>query len=223
MNYLELCKRTHEMAGLSGTGPASVVSQAGISARVVNWVAQAWDEIQTVRTDWKWRRKSETIAVTTGLGTYALETLFPDYEDIVRGSVRVYGAGETIADRTKLEFILWQEWIDQYENITVPGRPTVYTIDPANNLIIGPGVPEKDYTLLFDYVKQVTQLAANGDTPDMPVQFHMAIVYLALRYYAAYDDATQVYQDADAQYRRAIARMASTQAMPMVISAEPLA
>ena len=49
---------------------------------------------------------------------------------------------------------------------------------------------DRGYTITGDYFRSPTEMVADGDLPTgLPAQFHMAIVYLAMTYYAGYEAA----------------------------------
>ena len=52
MDYLTLCKRVVQEAGITGGGPTTVSNQSGQLAKVVGWVQQAWTDIQLMRPNW---------------------------------------------------------------------------------------------------------------------------------------------------------------------------
>src|ERR1035437_3389469 len=60
MNYLKLCQRAAIECGVSGT-LTTTAGQIGSLARIVNWVGDAWNELQTERDDWDWMRSSNLL------------------------------------------------------------------------------------------------------------------------------------------------------------------
>jgi hypothetical protein len=62
-------------------------------------------------------------------------------------------------------------------------------------------VPDAVYTAYGDYYRKAVSLAVSADTPAMPSQFHMAIVYRALMKYAGFDAAPEVKQEAIENYK----------------------
>ena len=50
--FLAKCVKFREDVGISGSGPGSVVNQVGILKQIVNWVADADEEIQRLWEDW---------------------------------------------------------------------------------------------------------------------------------------------------------------------------
>jgi len=219
MNYLQICQRINQECGLSGSGPAAVTAQAGMSAKVVNWANSAWQEIQTSRTDWKWRRSSATKTLVNGEFSYSIEDDFgiSDCDSIFRDSVRLYGPTETIANRTKVMETSYQDWIDSYEqNVAATGRPTLYAITPADEMNFSV-TPDGAYTLLFDYLRTAQVLASNTDEPLMPAQYHMAIVWRAVMMYGAHDESP-LYQTAYTEYKKLLRSMTASQVMSIVMA-----
>lgn len=60
MNYLQLCNLTRQNCGISGSDLVTVAGQTGEMLRLTNWVNEAWMDLQTMRQDWEWMRKSMT-------------------------------------------------------------------------------------------------------------------------------------------------------------------
>ncbi len=69
MNFLQLCNRLRQNAGVSGSDLTSVTGQSGESLRVINWINESWMDLQAQRQDWLWLRKS--IAFPTVANQYA--------------------------------------------------------------------------------------------------------------------------------------------------------
>ena len=65
------------------------------------------------------------------------------------------------------------------------------TIDPQRNLILGPK-PDAAYTITGEYQMSAQVLAADGDTPEMPSDYHQLIVYSAMKKYGGFHSAPEV-------------------------------
>ena len=57
MNQLQLVQRLQLECGVSGT-VTTAQNQIGSIGRLVTWINQAWDDIQTEHDDWIWMRSS---------------------------------------------------------------------------------------------------------------------------------------------------------------------
>jgi len=69
--YLQLCALLRQNAIDSGTGPATVLAQSGELARFVQWIADAWTELQNEKDEWFWMRKSFTVNTVADDSDYA--------------------------------------------------------------------------------------------------------------------------------------------------------
>lgn len=209
-------------AGLSGTGPSAVTGQTGENKRIVDWVKSAWDEIQMYNPDWFWMRGSfsfSTIAndydyTSSGAG---ITTRFANWD---MGSIRLYQT--SVDDEMSLPAILYQDYRTAFlTGLQTATRPVCCSVSPDNQLLLG-DKPDGAYVVRGDYFKTPQALAADSDTPEMPEQYHMAIVWRALMKYARYDAAAEIYQDARENYRRIMIQLNNKQ-MPGIGHADPLA
>ena len=64
--YLELCVHARRECRMAGTGPTAVTGQVGELERLVNWVSQAYTEIQNREMNWRWMRAPWTYSATSG-------------------------------------------------------------------------------------------------------------------------------------------------------------
>lgn len=220
--YLDLAKKLHQEAGLSGTGPASVLSQVGMAKKVVDWVSDAWDDLQALRTDWKWMWKSDgLITMVPAQRGYDLVGLGFLVNEVVRDSIRIRISGEPATER-------WLTWLD-YEDfraafmsgVEQSGQSTSVTVDPAGYMKLNP-VPDAAYEVRFEYYKTPTTLVNNTDEPDMPERFQQVIVWSALMSYCAHDENVSLYQAAEKNYRKWLYRVRNSQ-LPTTTTSEPMA
>ncbi len=75
MDFLALCKRTRELAGIAGTGPATVVGQVGELGRLVNWVAKSWIDIQNLHKTWNFLITDLSFQTVASQGDYTLSDM----------------------------------------------------------------------------------------------------------------------------------------------------
>ena len=55
MTFLELCQRVDEESGtVAGGQPTTVTGQSGRLKTIVQWTAEAYQRIQTMRSTWLW-------------------------------------------------------------------------------------------------------------------------------------------------------------------------
>jgi len=189
--FLELCQMVARESGIiSGVLPISVTGQTGREGKVVYWVQEAWRRLQTSRSGWLWMQGefSGSVGPSTqrytgasfGLTRWAKWITAPD-------SMTIYLTSTGVSDENPIGFIPFSTYRAVYERGTrVATRPNAYSVSPAGELC----VPYCDatYTLRGEYRKSAQSLAANGDIPEMPVDFHDIIAWSALELMAEHDE-----------------------------------
>jgi hypothetical protein len=90
-------------------------------------------------------------------------------------------------------------------------RPTVVALAPNGSLAVGP-VAALGYTLLGDFYTKPVLLASATDTPAMPEEYHMAIVYKAMTYYGVSEAAPEIYDFGSSQFDRLYLQLLRDQA-----------
>jgi len=193
MNYLELVQRLGAEVGASG----SITTLSGVSGeygRLKNWIAQAWTELQMEHNDWLFMRGSSTFSTIAGTSEYdvtAAPIPLTTFSDFVNDTFRVY---ESVGDEQYAEQMDWDSFRDQWvigTNRTTQSRPQFVSIKPNKRLVLAP-VPDKVYTVVFDYYAAPTALTVDADTPNIAAKFHMLLVYKAMEWYASYENAPEV-------------------------------
>ena len=206
MNYLQLAQRCRLECGIAGSGPAAVTSQTGEMERIVTWVAQAWNDIQVIHKDWGFMRASASFTTVDGTASYTLGSgagtvgvTAATFGMWVPDSARNYVTATGQSSEIFMDDIGYESWRDSYQYgalRTSKSRPTYIAVGPAKELCLGP-VPLAGYTVTRDYYTAPVALAADADTPALPAQHHMIIVYRAMQMYAAYSNAPEVLARAD--------------------------
>ncbi len=220
--FIQLCQRVRQEAGITGSGPVTVLSQSGEYRRVVDWVAAAWEDIQIAEPDWRWMSGEFSFLTTPGQGTYTATQagIASRFDSWRLNSIRM---GLTPPnDQIKLAQISFDEYRAVYQTGPQPlGRPVAVSETMDMKLALG-NTPDAAYTVVGEYKKAPQTLALDADVPEMPSQFHTAIVYRALMMYGRYENAAEVFQDAQSNYSRIMTLLRQHQ-LPMFGEAEPLA
>lgn len=194
--FQELSQELARLAGVPGTGPANVATATGIELRCVNYIKNAWMDIQSHPKNWKWMWGSYLAPAPGGaplltiIGTtnYSLT----DVAQIRTKTFLTYETAVGISDRQRMGWTPYDEFIARYA-VVVPtnDRPLRITREPTGDLRVYPP-PDKVYSIPFEYFKDVQVLAANGDIPNMPTRFHELIVYEGLKRYGKAEDAPEL-------------------------------
>ncbi|WP_271270488.1 phage adaptor protein [Aliamphritea hakodatensis] len=202
MNYLKLCQRLRQECGGSGSGPTSVAGQRGESQNYVDWISQAWLEIQQERQEWRFMWGKESVSLVAGTRLYAK----PDgVKSIVPDSVKINGHIASMVD--------YEAFRTRYDADT-PSIPRVIAEQPDGQIIIS-GTPDAAYTLTFEVNKRPQLLVDDDDIPSIPEEFHMAIVYRAMIDYAGFENAGEVYARAQKRLSDIMTALADDQLPPM--------
>lgn len=198
MNFLELAQRVRQEAGgVAGadSSPSSVTGQLGQLAKVVRWTNDAWMDLQLKHTDWLWMRKSFTLPLTASLNDYsAADASVTDLGQWDDESMRIYLTSEGVANEAYLSRMEYSLWRDVWDfGVKTPSRPNVVTVKPTFNLGFGP-VPNDDYVVTGEYLQAAQPMLIDADEPTgLPVEFHMIIVYRAIKKYAIDEAAPEIY------------------------------
>jgi hypothetical protein len=223
MTFLEMAQLVVLKCGISGT-LTTVVGRSGELARVVNWVNEAWFDIQRKNSNWDWMRYNFSFQTTPSVDEYtpalANTTNFRKWHE---DSLRLFETAIGVSDEQFLPYQGYKAFRDTYRYSTqTPARPSVFSVLPrGSNLLLGV-VPDKVYTVRGEYQRKPTLMAANTDAPDMPDDFHMAIVHLARMKYAMFENAPEVMAEAQAEYNDVMSDLAALHT-PDIDTGSPLA
>ena len=212
MNYLALVNMAVQKCGVSGGPLTDVTSLAGEMNRIAGWVAEAWTNIQLAKPNWNWMRANFSFATTTGQGTYTpAQCGVSDYGWWKLDSMRAYVTSVGFGNEMFLDDITdYDAWRDTYlfgTRRTSYSRPQCAAIGPDQSLNLGPIPDSTGYTVVGEYYRAPSTLTLKTDTPAMPVQYHMAIVYAAMMMYGHYESATEVYAEGKEKYDAMMRRM----------------
>jgi hypothetical protein len=207
MNKLQLCQKLQIECGVSGTLTTSV-DQVGSLGRLVNWIDQAWNDLQITRDDWDFMRSSNILGAGMSFATVAGQPNYPlgsgagtcgvtegTFGKWVRGSFRNQVTSVGVSSEIVMDDIPYDTWRDGYmygAQRSVQTRPVVVSIGPDQAICLGPP-PNGLYTVTGDYFMAPTVMEDDTDTPTgLPTQFHYLIVYFAMEMYGDYEAAPEV-------------------------------
>lgn len=235
--FLQLAQKLRQEAEIPGTGPSAVTGQTGQLKRVVDWVADAWRELQVMHPNWRWMRRTFTGTTTTGQSEYAYSALTDttDSAAISRFSrwihaddygcpiFTIYPTSGGVGGQNWLVYRPWDEFRRIYRfGSQSNGQPAWFSITPANKIALGPAPDATGYTFGGDYQMGEQTFDSDDDTPDMPSRFHNLIVYYALEKYGANSVAAEIYSRAVRESARLLTALEFDQ-LPQLALAEPLA
>lgn len=208
--FLSLVNDVERESGLVASTQrlSTVVGAVGIQEKIVQWTAQAWQDIQRQRPDWTFMRKTFTSALVIGQARYtATELGITDFGQWMPATdglspYKIHDSSVGLTDQTRVPIKPYRDWQALYDiSTTDDARPAFMSMDWANKLCFGPA-PDVAYVFKGEYRRAVEILSLDATVPDMPADHHRAIVWLAVSYAAAHDEAIVQANDAIQQFRR---------------------
>lgn len=230
MNFLEICQRVRSKSGITGVtaSPTTVLAQVGELGRVVNWVNEAWQEIQNDQNTWLWMRESfsfNTIASQQAYPPTTAPVSLTDFLDWHTDTLRCYLTATGVSDEQYMIEWSYAQFRDFYmfgSQATQTARPTLFAVRPKDKALLLGYTPDAVYTVRGEYQKKATLLAADADEPGLPSQYHMLLVHGALMKYAAYENAPEVMTMASRDYYNMMMKLCQDQ-LPTLQFGQPLA
>lgn len=228
MTFLELCQRARLECGVSGTGPSTVTGQTGQLLKIVNWVTQAWLEIQTMRPNWRFMWKEFTFNTEAGTRDYApADVSITDLDQWDTNSFLIYETALGASDQNPLPYLDYGKWRPTYRNRMAErsnDRPMLFTLMPDDDSVRFEPCPDAIFTLDGEYKRTPQTFSASSDTPTgFPSKFHMMIVYKAMQFYGFHESAPDVLSQGEALFDQWLMILEREQLPPMGIGADPVA
>lgn len=209
MNRLQLCQKLQLNCGVSGT-MTTTLGLTGSLNRLVNWMDDAWSNLQTEREDWEFLRSSYlegggagvSFATVAGQSVYPLGTgagtvgvLAANFGTWARETFRCQSTAGGHATEVPMDWQPYDVWRDVYmlgAMRDVQTRSVIAAIGPDKSICIGPP-SDGTYTITGDYYLAPTAMAQDTDVPTgLPARFHLLLVYDAMDMYAAYESAPEI-------------------------------
>ena len=232
--FLNLAKQVRQESEIAGTGPTAVTSQTGQLKRVVDWAINAWKDIQLRHPNWRFMRHSFTVNTVASDDTYASADCTDSttataiarfsrwWVDDLEDRPKCYLSSGGVGGEYWLIYIPWEQFKVLYKKGTQNnGQPIHITVDNAENIVLGPK-PDAVYVVSGDFQRGVQVLAADGDIPDMPTNYHDLIVYRAIEKYGANSVAPEIFTRARLEGNRIMRALEMSQ-LPRMRFGGPLA
>jgi hypothetical protein len=216
MNRLQLVAKLHQKAGAAGADPTTTVGHTGEMKDLVDQVEEAWHLIQAEEPFWKWMRKDFSFTTTGGKIAYlpnagAPETGITDWAMwLTHDSWRAYKTSVGRNDESFLvgwDYQIFRDTFDFGTQSQIQQKPSVFSIRDRDGAILLGNTPDTVYTITGQYQQAPVAMAADADTPGMPVRFHMAIVYRAMMIYGSFESASEVYAEGETEYNKLMAAL----------------
>lgn len=212
--FLELVQ---DLARDSGTlaGGVNLVTvttpSSGRADKMIGWIRKAWINIQNERDDWPWMRREFTAPLTIGKARYTAAELGiasrfgqwvgdrPTGRGVFR-TVTVYDPIEGKADEGQIRQVDYDQWRAMYaRGAHDANRPTDWAISQLQEMVFG-ATPDKPYVVSGEYRLSPQVLRENADVPELPEQYHGAIVWEAMKLLGIADESPQTASSAISEY-----------------------
>jgi hypothetical protein len=226
VNLVQIARRVKSESGRSGSGPASVALATGDDRRIIDACIDEWRDIQLEPYQWRWMRRSARVTLplqmshtTASLGLSRMARPKRQNDDYF-----VTAALESDPTREwQVREVSW-DWFRQNLIVNTPasGPAQFWSWSPERELYVGP-TPDQSQLLRLDYFVKPQELAADADTPEMPEEYHMLIVWRALMSIGVFDAANEIYVRARDGADAMMDRLIDDQGEKMIVSARPLA
>lgn len=222
--FLQLCQLTREKCGISGSGPSSVTGQSGELLRIVNWVQEAWLDLQRKRKMWWWMRADFAFVTTAGQQDYIPSVAgINDLSAWHMDTLRAYRTADGVGDEQFLVEWEYQTLRNTYQyGDQVNGRPVVAAVRPRDRALLLGSIPDAAYTVRGEYQRAARPFNSGLDVPSIPEEYHMIIVYGAMMKYAFYENAPEVLADGRMNYNMLLDQLMENQTDDITLG-EPLA
>lgn len=226
MDFLALAQRAYRESGFVGSGPVAVTGQVGRNADVVQWVLDAHEEIQGLRRDWSFDWSRETDTLSAGKDDYD-----PVSDFGITGGVRefvrspcasyVYPTASGVQARNFLRFHEWEAFRGMNVPVVQGTTPVIFSRQPDGKVIYYPR-PSAGCTVVHEVYLNKQLLVDPTDTPRIPADFHMAIVWKAVMLGAGKTNNYSRWDTAEEHHTQLLDRMLR-ECTPIVRHAGPLA
>lgn len=238
MNFLAICQRAARES-LMGNQPGTVVGQSGDLARIVDWCADAYGDIQRRYLDepaWRWLRSAFTFNTVSGTGAYAYSTAVDTnlvaaisrfnrwitHDEDGLPNITCYLQSGGVGGEGRLTYLEWSHFRRLYRmGSQNNGQPAHFTIDPQNQLVLGP-TPADVYVITGEYQRGAQVLAADADVPEMPSDYHLLVVWWAIQKYGQSKVAAEIFNRGVMEGNRMMRQLEANQ-LPQVTWGGPLA
>lgn len=184
MNYLELCQKVFDEADRA---PYKIETVAASGERdeqvykIISWVAQAYHDIQRWSQNLKFHYQDGVLFTTTvGETTYTVDGVREIYRDSVYAN-RVSAPN----GKWELTYLTQKQWRDIFKLTNLTNSLPVYFIEqPDGRFRVEPPSSEA-CEIRAAWSRRLYSLVNDEDEPVFHEDYHMAIVYQALIYYAS--------------------------------------
>ena len=181
--------RLNEVA-LTSSNFAAATGYYSIAKDSIN---SAIKHIQQEEFEWPWNHVQSELVLSAGSMKYYYPT---DAKTINMNSFRIKRVNSLNVGTVKLKSLVYEEWLEKYADdefntdANIRGIPELIVRTPSRELICHP-VPDKAYTIVYEYYSMGYDLENALDVPSLPELYRFAIVDGAMYYAFQFRGDTQ--------------------------------
>lgn len=220
MNRLQLCQKVHRILridqNLPGTAPTTTTGQTGVLNEIVKMVDDAYQTIQSAESWWGFRLLQGTFPITDGVRTYTRATIqgtLTTFDEFLVMSglgpdhLLIHLTATGVADQSPCWYVPYQDWRGFWDRgERSEGKPVRFTIRQDQTIEFD-STPDASYTVTTDYRRTLHEMTADAHEPLFAADFHDAVVWGAVKAYTETREASQLYQLADRNFSREMAKL----------------
>ena len=176
MDYLALSNRVlHSLNEVELTAN-NFANSKGIQTAVKEFINRSINDIYTAELEWPFLHTDGTITTVAGTAEYALVSGFKSVD------VDTVYLIETSTDVKELPFIPYDQFTNQFRERDLDHTTTDTRAKPEycyltqDDKIGFTPIPDKAYTVYYEYWATHTDLSSSTDTPVLPTRYHDVIV-----------------------------------------------
>lgn len=183
LTFLDLTNRVLRRLNEVELSTSNFASAKGFHAQVKDAVNAAIKDIHNSEYEWPFNHEEAIIALTPGTASYGLPA---DQVKIDWESFFIDANPSFNSQPRSLRFIGLDKWRQQFREtdnglVAVEGLPRFVTSGQNNTFILSP-VPDRAYTLRYEYFKNPVELSAHDDETTIPDTYAGIIVEGAMHY-----------------------------------------
>lgn len=219
MTRLQLCQKVHRLlrvdANLPGTAPTATTGQTGVLSEIVQFVDDAYRQIQAEEDWWGFRLTQGTFNLSDGVRAYTRVTVqgtLATFDEALVMSgfgprhLMIYLTATGVSDSSPCYYVPYQNWRGYVDLGSRPeGKPNHFTIRQDQTFEFDP-TPDATYTVALDYRRTQHAMTADAHEPLFADDYSDAIVWGAIKAYAETRDGA-LYDLASRNYARELGRL----------------
>jgi hypothetical protein len=184
-NFLGLVNDVNRRLNEVELTSATFAGAIGFYAQIKDAVNSSINTINHQEFQWPFNHVSQELTLVPGTNRYQIPA---DAKTVDFDSFRIKRDNSLGVDSKKLSVLSYEEYLEKYiddeyntDNTSIRTVPRAVFKTQNNGFGVHP-IPDKEYTLVYEYFALKEQLVAHSDVPDIPEMFRHVIVNGAMNH-----------------------------------------